>query len=87
MDCIANPEIHSEFNADTTGSKKVAIIGGGPAGIFAALYLKKKGYNIALLERNNYLGGQWVLARRAPKKNSLKEISEDLIKKLKSKPR
>jgi 2,4-dienoyl-CoA reductase-like NADH-dependent reductase (Old Yellow Enzyme family)/thioredoxin reductase len=79
--CIANPEVHVEFNGKATLKKKVAIVGGGPAGLFTGLYLKKKGYDVTLFERNNYLGGQWVLTYRAPGKLSMKDTLDDLIRK------
>jgi 2,4-dienoyl-CoA reductase-like NADH-dependent reductase (Old Yellow Enzyme family)/thioredoxin reductase len=79
--CIANPEIHKEFVVETSEKKKVAIVGGGPAGLFAGLYLKKKGYDVTVFEKNNYLGGQWVLAYRSPGKLSMKDTLDDLIRK------
>jgi len=36
---------------------KIAIIGGGPAGISCAFELSKKGYKVTIFDRNNYLGG------------------------------
>ncbi|MGD0900551.1 MAG: FAD-dependent oxidoreductase, partial [Thermoguttaceae bacterium] len=38
--------------------KRVAIIGGGPAGLAAARELRRCGHEITLLERESYLGGQ-----------------------------
>lgn len=35
----------------------VAIIGGGPAGVAAALELRRKGLSVTILEREGYLGG------------------------------
>ncbi|ANQ52942.1 NADH:flavin oxidoreductase [Thermosipho sp. 1063] len=81
INCIANPEVHKTFIPKTNDKKKIAIVGGGPAGIFAGLYLKKKGYDITLFEKNNYLGGQWVMAYNAPGKLSMKDILDDLIRK------
>lgn len=36
--------------------KKIIIIGGGPAGMLAAIYAAKNGNNVTLLEKNNVLG-------------------------------
>ncbi|MBQ2063706.1 MAG: NAD(P)-binding protein, partial [Firmicutes bacterium] len=38
---------------------RICIIGGGPAGISAAMYLQKKGYeNYEIYERLNKIGGK-----------------------------
>ncbi|GAB6189272.1 FAD-dependent oxidoreductase [Marinitoga arctica] len=78
--CIANPELHKEFVVNIENKKKIAIVGAGPAGLFAGLYLKKKGYDITVFEKNEYLGGQWVLAYRSPGKISMKDTLDDLIR-------
>ncbi|MBQ9644602.1 MAG: FAD-dependent oxidoreductase [Lachnospiraceae bacterium] len=39
--------------------EKICIIGGGPAGLSAAMYLEQKGYhNYTVLERNDHVGGK-----------------------------
>lgn len=37
---------------------RIAIVGGGLAGLSAALVLSERGQNVTLLERNDYLGGK-----------------------------
>lgn len=37
--------------------KKVAIVGGGPAGLTCAAFLKKLGYDVTIFEKYDYLGG------------------------------
>ncbi|AEX85386.1 NADH:flavin oxidoreductase [Marinitoga piezophila KA3] len=82
INCIANPEVHSEFVVEKIPEKKkVAIIGAGPAGLFAGTYLSKKGYEVTIYEKNDYAGGQWVLAYRAPGKIYMKDTLEDIIRK------
>ncbi len=40
-------------------NEKICIIGGGPAGLSAAMYLEKKGYkNYTILEKNDHVGGK-----------------------------
>lgn len=41
----------------TRNGKKVAVIGGGPAGMAAANQLNKKGYTVTLFEKDNAIGG------------------------------
>lgn len=43
-----------EKNADENG-KKVAIVGGGPAGIMASSYLARKGFKVCIFEKHNVL--------------------------------
>ena len=38
----------------------LAVIGGGPAGLMAALTAAKAGASVLLLERDRHLGGQLV---------------------------
>ena len=40
-------------------NEKICIIGGGPAGLSAAMYLEQKGYtNYAILEKEDHVGGK-----------------------------
>jgi NADPH-dependent 2,4-dienoyl-CoA reductase/sulfur reductase-like enzyme len=39
-------------------SRKVAVIGGGPAGMRAAVVAAERGHKVTLYERNDFLGGQ-----------------------------
>jgi dimethylaniline monooxygenase (N-oxide forming) len=38
---------------------KVAIVGGGPAGLVVAKYLKEQGFEPTLFEQSDSIGGQW----------------------------
>ncbi|MGI5888019.1 MAG: NAD(P)-binding protein [Oscillospiraceae bacterium] len=49
-------EIEIPKKADTTG-KKVAVIGGGPAGLSAAYYLQLMGHHVTIYEQRRKLGG------------------------------
>lgn len=40
--------------------KELVIIGGGPAGLCAAISAAESGANVLIIERNNKLGGQLV---------------------------
>jgi carotenoid phi-ring synthase / carotenoid chi-ring synthase len=41
-----------------TAAKKVAVVGGGLAGVSAAIYLAEKKFNVTLFERESFLGGK-----------------------------
>ena len=43
---------------DKSTGKRVAVIGGGPAGLAAARELKRLGHDVEIFERENVLGGQ-----------------------------
>lgn len=45
---------------DTESGKSVAIIGGGPAGLAAALFLRRLGHSCTIYEAHSALGGQMV---------------------------
>ena len=46
-----------ELTQDTILEDKIAIIGGGPAGITAAFILAKKGYQVTIFDENDKIGG------------------------------
>ena len=58
-------------------NKKIAIIGGGAAGISAAAFLKKKGYDVTIFEKYNELGG--ILVHGIPEFRLDKKIIKDTI--------
>lgn len=51
--------------------KRIAIIGGGPAGLQVAWILAKRGHNVVLFEKEQYVGGQYNLASIPPFKQEL----------------
>lgn len=65
----------------SSSGKKVAVIGGGPAGLTAAYYLAKKGHTVTVYEENEKAGGQCrygIPAYRLPDEVLDKEISHIL---------
>jgi len=58
---VADVDLLSESqylpNCLTSNGKKVAIIGGGPAGLSSAYFLMKKGYNCTIFDDHEKLGG------------------------------
>ena len=61
-------------------NKKVAIIGGGPAGLTASAFLLKNGYSVTLYEKYDYLGG--LLMHGIPEFRLPKEIVKSTIQKI-----
>ena len=61
----------------TNNNKKVAIIGGGPAGLTCAAFLAKAGIKVTIYEKYNYLGG--LLVHGIPEFRLPKEIVEKTV--------
>ena len=61
LQCAVNPrcglEQAIERVPDAATSKNVAVIGGGPAGMYAALACADRGHTVTLFEKMPYLGG------------------------------
>lgn len=53
----ATPEYKLKNITPATVTKKVAVIGGGPAGMKAAITAAERGHKVALYEKNDALGG------------------------------
>lgn len=73
--CSVNPECGKETTQNTVkrdgGNRKVLVVGGGPAGMEAAVTAAKRGFDVTLFERRGYLGGQVYLAAQAPNKDKM----------------
>lgn len=74
--CLVNPQAVREMdypNELADKSKKVAIVGAGPAGLSCAIYAAKRGHQVTLFERSNQIGGQFNLAKQIPGKEEFYE--------------
>lgn len=58
-------------------NKKVAVIGGGPAGLTASAFLRKQGFQVTIYEKQNKLGG--ILQRGIPEFRLDKEIVQKTV--------
>ena len=61
-------------------NKKIAIIGGGPAGLTSAAFLLKEGYSVTIYEKYNYLGG--LLVHGIPDFRLPKNIVRETVQKI-----
>ena len=66
--CTVNPIIGLEDKLERMvrpagAPQSVAVVGGGPAGMYAALTCAKRGHQVTLYEKNNELGGQLLCAK------------------------
>jgi 2,4-dienoyl-CoA reductase (NADPH2) len=71
VSCLVNPRAGREvaFPArPTTDPKRVDVVGGGPAGLAAAVDAARRGHSVTLWEASDRLGGQFDLAALVPGK-------------------
>jgi NADPH-dependent 2,4-dienoyl-CoA reductase/sulfur reductase-like enzyme len=76
--CMRNPALgrEAEFTLEKTNNpKRVLVVGGGVAGLQVAMELKDRGHNPILCEASDSLGGQFVLAGAAPRKEEMKDAA------------
>ena len=74
--CLVNPRAGYETElvlGPTRVSKKVAVVGAGPAGLAAATALAERGHQVELFEAGDAIGGQFAIARRIPGKEEFAE--------------
>ena len=75
LNVTAGREKELEFQP-ASRSKKIVVIGGGPAGAEAAMVAAKRGHQVALYEKKGKLGGMINLAAIPPGKSELLLIPE-----------
>ena len=74
ISCVLNAENGDEATIAIKpgeGDKKIAVVGGGIAGLEAARVAAKRGYGVTVYEASDHLGGQIVLAAAPPRKDEI----------------
>ncbi len=69
--CLVNPFACREQELIVTevhSPKRLAVVGGGPAGLAFAKTAAERGHQVTLFEKNSCLGGQFNLAKKIPGK-------------------
>ena len=74
--CLVNPRAcrESELNeVPVEVSKRIAVVGAGPAGLSCATTAARRGHRVTLFEAAPQIGGQFNLAKRIPGKEEFRE--------------
>lgn len=74
--CLVNPRACHETELVLTVapvSRRVAVVGAGPAGLAAATTAAKRGHKVTLFEADDKVGGQFNYAKRIPGKEEFYE--------------
>ncbi len=83
--CTVNPRAGREGELlinPAPKSKKILVVGGGPAGMTVARTAKERGHHVTLMEKSGKLGGQILLNHFIPGRGELETAAIDLINNL-----
>jgi 2,4-dienoyl-CoA reductase-like NADH-dependent reductase (Old Yellow Enzyme family)/thioredoxin reductase len=84
ISCVVNPAAGREQRfglhtlAPAATPAKWLVVGGGPAGMQAALVLRQRGHQVTLLEASDQLGGQLNYAAQLPRRHKFGFIARDM---------
>ena len=76
VSCLLNPRAGHETTLvlePTRRARSVAVVGAGPAGLAAAVNAAVRGHRVTLFDANEFIGGQFDMARRIPGKEEFNE--------------
>lgn len=80
--CMQNPFMghEAEYDLSTPADvkKKVLVVGGGPAGLQAAVVCAKRGHDVTVMEATGCLGGKVNVADKSPFKHEMEYVISNL---------
>lgn len=82
LSCVLNAENGYENTRSiqpAAQKKKIAVLGGGPAGLESARVAALRGHDVTLFEKTTTLGGQLNIACVPPRKEEMRRAAQDLI--------
>ena len=75
--CVLNPELGFEYLGGIQPAevkKDVAVVGSGPAGLYAAIAAARSGHQVTVYEKDEHAGGQFYLAAIPPTKGEITDF-------------
>jgi 2,4-dienoyl-CoA reductase-like NADH-dependent reductase (Old Yellow Enzyme family)/thioredoxin reductase len=87
ISCVVNPEVGAEREwasawvaVSTVATRRVLVVGGGPAGLEAALSARRAGHRVTLVEARERVGGQVALAARVHGRSRFGLLTRELAR-------
>ena len=75
--CVLNPMLGHEYEGEIEQAavrKKVAVVGAGPAGLYAAIAAAKRGHDVVVYEKGKHAGGNFYTASIPPCKGEITDF-------------
>jgi len=83
VECMCNPRAGHENESlaeKTVQPKNIMVVGGGAAGMSAAMAAHSRGHRVTIFERSSRLGGQLYLAAAPPGREEFASLARDLAR-------
>ena len=77
ISCVLNPTLGYEYEGEIAPAetvKKVAVVGAGPGGLYAAIAAAKAGHKVTVYEKAEHAGGQFYYASIPPCKGEITDF-------------
>jgi 2,4-dienoyl-CoA reductase (NADPH2) len=80
LHCAVNPVVGRETTEEfrelrpVTKVKRIAVVGGGPGGLEAALTAARRGHRVTVFEATESFGGQFLYAAAVPHRQTLRRL-------------